>query len=109
VSQSTSSTLWPSAIEQQGPLRLARLSNHCLSGEFAYLPSRSRVRANPIKNGNDNGAQQTMPRTSRNFRSAIRIVLFLMHGTPVELDYGLRLTKSNWTDVCFSSANVRFG
>ena len=28
VSQSTSSTLWPSATEQQGPLRLARLSNH---------------------------------------------------------------------------------
>src|SRR4029453_14957166 len=62
VSQSTSSTLWPSANEQQNPLRLARLSNHRLSGEFSYFPSRSRGKANPGKNSNDNAAQQIMPR-----------------------------------------------
>ena len=62
VSQSTSSTLWPSAAEQQSPLRLPRLSNHRLSGEFAYFPSRSRGKANPGKNNNDNAAQQIMPR-----------------------------------------------
>jgi hypothetical protein len=58
VSQSTSSTLRPSATEQQGPLRLARLSNHCLKGEFAYFPSRSRVRAKPGKNDNDNAIEK---------------------------------------------------
>ena len=58
VSQSTSSTLRPSATEQQGPLRLARLSNHCLKGEFAYFPSRSRVRANTGKNDNDNAIEK---------------------------------------------------
>ena len=62
VSQSTSSTLWPSAAEQQSPLRLPWLSNHRLSGEFAYFPSRSRGKANPGKNSNDNAAQQIMPR-----------------------------------------------
>src|SRR5262249_31704411 len=62
VSQSTSSTLCPSATEQQGPLRPARLSNHCLSAEFAYLPSRSRVRPNPVKDSNDNAAQHMVPR-----------------------------------------------
>ena len=56
VSQSTSSTVWPSATEQQGPLRLARPSNHCLSGEFANFPSRSRVRPNPGKNSNETPA-----------------------------------------------------
>jgi hypothetical protein len=79
VSQSTSSTLWPSATEQQGPLRLARLSNHCLKGEFAYFPSRSRVRANTGKNGNDNAIEKKMPRTRRNFCSVICIIRYLMH------------------------------
>src|SRR4029434_2694679 len=77
VSQSTSSTLWPSAAEQQGPLRLARLSNHCLSGESEYFPSRSRVRANPGKNSHEQAAQQIMPRlTEEPDAFVIRIVRF---------------------------------
>jgi hypothetical protein len=79
VSQSTSSTLRPSATEQQGPLRLARLSNHCLKGEFAYFPSRSRVRAKPGKNDNDNAIEKKMPRTRRNLCSVICIIRYLMH------------------------------
>src|SRR5215468_3297856 len=59
-SQSTSETLWPSASEQQGPLRLARLSNHCLSGEFEYFPLGSRARPVSEENSSDSAAQQIM-------------------------------------------------
>src|SRR4029450_6914610 len=40
VSQSTSSTLWPSANEQQNPLRLATPANHRLRGERSHFSSR---------------------------------------------------------------------
>jgi hypothetical protein len=131
VSQSTSSTLCPSATEQQGPLRLARLSNHCLSGEFAYFPSRSRVRPNPGKNNNDNAAQQLMPRLAKAGASGLRlgtpcplsesgekeveasvictVDLSLMHGRHPGQLFGPRLTKSSWTEVQFRFASVRLG
>src|SRR5215510_1739818 len=83
VSQSTSSMLWPSAAEQQGPLRLARLSNHCLSGEFKYFPSRSRVRANPGRNSTDHAAQKIMPRLTKEPDAfVIRIVRFFRCMSP---------------------------
>src|SRR5215472_16358416 len=49
-----------STSEQQGPLRLARLSNHCLSGEFEYFPLGSRARPVSEENSSDSAAQQIM-------------------------------------------------
>src|SRR5262249_24665681 len=95
VSQSTTSTLWPSATEQQGPLRLARLSNHCLSGEFAYLPSRSRAKLSPGKNTNDNAAQQIMPMLAHNAEK------FVILNLAMSTDFlSAMVPQPCWSDVC---------
>src|SRR5215813_12011227 len=45
-------------ISQKPSMEFPWRSNHCLNGGFANFTSRSRVRANPGKNGNDNAIEK---------------------------------------------------